>query len=183
MFKKLCGWILFKRLGFSVEETIEKPDKYVIALAPHTSNWDFLIGQLYSCATEQHIRFLMKREWFWGPLGPLMRHLGGIPVHREKHTSMTEQIAKVAINSEQFRLCITPEGTRKLQPQWKNGFYYIALKAKIPILLYGLDYKRKRIVCTKMVIPNGDIEHQLPEIKRYFEDFTGYHPQQFTTGL
>ncbi len=183
MLKKLCGWILFKVMGFSVEDTIEKPKKYIIALAPHTSNWDFVLGQLYCCATGLRIQFLMKKEWFWGPLGPLMRRLGGIPVNRSKHTSLTDQIATAAKDADTFRLCITPEGTRKLQPQWKNGFYYIALKADIPILLFGLDYKRRLLCCTKMVQPTGDLEHELPEIKRYFENFTGRHPKQFTTGL
>lgn len=183
MLGKLCGWILYKVLGFTVEETIEKPNKYIIALAPHTSNWDFILGQLYACATAHHAHFLMKKEWFWGPLGPVMRSLGGIPVRRDKSTSMTDQIAEIARRRETFCLCITPEGTRKLQPDWKKGFYYIALKAEIPILLYGLDYKKKRIVCTKSVMPTGDIDRELPEIKRYFEQFTARHPKKFTTGL
>ncbi len=183
MLKTLCSWFLFKVLGFNVEETIEKPKKYIIALAPHTSNWDFVIGELFCGATGVRVQFLMKREWFWGPFGPLMRHLGGIPVNRDKKTSLTDQIAKHAREAETFCMCITPEGTRKLQPQWKNGFYYIALKADIPILLYGLDYKRRLLKCSKMVRPTGDLEHELPEIKRYFEEFTGRHPEQFTTGL
>ena len=183
MLRKLCGRILFNLLGFTVEETIAKPNKYIIALAPHTSNWDFIIGQLFACATGQRSHFLMKKEWFRGPLGPLMRSLGGVPVHRDKSTSRTDQIAEIARTRDTFCLCITPEGTRKLQPTWKRGFYYIALKAKIPILLYGLDYKKKRIVCTKSVMPTGDIDRELPEIKRYFEQFTARHPKKFTTGL
>ncbi len=183
MVQKLCSWIFYKVLGFSVEETIEKPNKYIIALAPHTSNWDFVIGQLFSCATGHKAGFLMKKEWFFWPLGGLWRRMGGIPVYRDKSTSMTDAIAQAAKEADTFCLCITPEGTRKLQPKWKNGFYYIALKADIPILLYGLDYKRRLISCTRMVKPTGDIEKEMPEIKRYFGAFTGRHPHLFTTGL
>lgn len=70
---------------------------------------------------------------------------------------MTEQLAEVAKNSDHFCLTITPEGTRSLSPNWKNGFYYIALNAKIPILLYGVDYT-KVIQCTRTIYPSGDIE-------------------------
>lgn len=183
MIQRLARWLLYDWLDFSVVETVEKPNKYIIALAPHTSNWDFVLGQLFAYATGNHSAFLMKKEWFIWPLSLLWRKMGGIPVCRDKKTSMTDAIAQAARQSDSFRLCVTPEGTRQLQPQWKRGFYYIALKADIPILLYGLDYKRRRIECSKKILPTGDLEAQMPEIKRYFEQFTGKHPEQFTTGL
>ena len=124
----------------------------------------------------------MKKEWFFWPLGPIFRRIGGIPVYRQRHTSMTDAMALAAKETEQFHLCITPEGTRNLNPDWKKGFYFIALKAGIPILLYGLDYSRKRIQCTKTIIPNGDVEGQMKEIKLYFKDFKGKHPENFTIG-
>lgn len=164
------------------EVTEDHPDKYIICLAPHTSNWDFVIGQLYSGARGMHINFLMKKEWFFWPLGPLFRYLGGIPVYRQKHTSMTDSMADVAKTARTFQLCITPEGTRSPNPDWKKGFYYIALKAGLPILLYGIDYKRKLIKCTKTVIPSGDFEKDMKEIKLYFKDFKGKKPENFTIG-
>ena len=88
-------------------------------------------------------------------------------------------IAQQAKQAKKFRLCITPEGTRKAQPDWKKGFYYIALKAEIPILLYGLDFAERRIVCTKTIIPDGNIDAQMQEIKEYYSDFKGLHPEQF----
>ena len=112
-------------------------------------------------------------------MGILMRRLGGIPVYRSKQMHATDAIAVQAKNARKFRLCITPEGTRKAQPDWKKGFYYIALKANIPILLYGLDFADRRIVCTKTIFPNGDIEEQMKEIKEYYADFKGLHPKQF----
>ena len=182
MWKNFCNWLLYKRMGWTAEVTQDHPDKFIICLAPHTSNWDFLMGQLYIGARGMKSNFLMKKEWFFWPLGPLFRKLGGIPVYRQKHSSMTDSMAETARQSQVFHLCITPEGTRSPNPDWKKGFYFIALKAQLPILLYGLDYGRKRIVCTKTVLPNGDLESQMREIKQYFKDFTGKIPENFTIG-
>ena len=179
MFQSLSRKILFDWLGFSEIITEPLPAKCVIALAPHTSNWDFIIGKLYTTAIGESNMFLMKKEWFFWPLGILMRRMGGIPVYRDKKMRVTDSVAEQAKQSEIFRICVTPEGTRKPNADWKKGFYYIALKANIPILLYGLDFKTRRIVCTKKVIPNGDVDNQLLEIKDYFRDFTGKHPEKF----
>ena len=108
--------------------------------------------------------------------------MGGIPVYRQKHTSMTDSMAETAKQTPVFHLCITPEGTRSRVEEWKKGFYFIALKAGIPILLYGLDYEKKHIKCTKTIIPTGDLEADMREIKLYFKDFIGKKPQNFTTG-
>ncbi len=182
MWKSFCRWLLYKQLGWSIDVTQEHPSKYIICLAPHTSNWDFLIGQLYNGAEGLKSNFLMKKEWFFWPLGPIFRRLGGIPVFRSKKTSMTDNLAEAARKAEKFMLCITPEGTRSPNPEWKRGFYYIAQKAEIPILLYGVDYERKLIRCTKTIIPNGDIDAQMREIKLYFKDFKGKKPENFTIG-
>jgi len=169
-------------MGWSKEITIDHPGKFIICLAPHTSNWDFIIGQLYARAEGIKSNFLMKKEWFFFPLGQIFRKMGGIPVWRSKHTSMTDNLAATAIQSKNFRLCITPEGTRSRNPEWKKGFYYIAMKAHIPILLYGIDYEKKLISCTKSLIPSGDIEKEMREIKLYFKDFKGKDPRLFTIG-
>lgn len=179
MLRTLCGWLLYKVCGWTKEVSVSHPKKYIICLAPHTSNWDFVLGQLYSHADGVKINFLMKKEWFFFPLGALFRRLGGIPVNRQKKGSMTDALAETARQSEEFRLCVTPEGTRKSNPEWKKGFYYIALKAGLPILLYGVDYERKLIQCTKVVVPTGDIDREMAEIKEYFKNFKGKHPEQF----
>ena len=141
--KSFCNWLLFKRMGWTAEVTEPHPDKYIICLAPHTSNWDFLIGQLYSTSQGMKSNFLMKKEWFFWPLGPIFRKLGGIPVWRSKHTSMTDNLAETAKQEDIFHLCIQ---------------------------------------CTKTIIPNGDIETQMREIKLYFKDFKGKCPEKFTIG-
>jgi len=182
MLRRLCYWLLYKRGKWKKNVTEEHPDKYIICLAPHTSNTDFLIGQLYMRAEGMSINFLMKKEWFFWPLGYFFRSIGGIPVCRSKHTRMTDQLAETAQREKNFRLCVTPEGTRSLNPDWKKGFYFIALKAGLPILLYGLDYKRRMIQCTRTIIPTGDVEQDMKVIKDYFKDFTGKRPELFTTG-
>ena len=182
MMKKLCRWILYKKMGWKTDITVEHPDKYIICLAPHTSNWDFILGQLYMRAEGYRINFMMKKEWFWGPLGYFFKSIGGIPVWRSKKTSMTDNLAETAKKAESFHLCITPEGTRSRNPDWKKGFYYIALKAQIPILLYGLDYEKRLIQCTRSIVPSGDIEKEMRDIKLYFKDFKGKKPDLFTIG-
>lgn len=182
MIKDICQWVLYKHLGWKKDVTVSHPKKFIICLAPHTSNWDFIIGLLFSRAEGLKSNFLMKKEWFFWPLGPIFRKLGGVPVWRSKHTSMTDNLAETARKRDTFGLCITPEGTRSLNPEWKKGFYFIALKAGIPILLYGVDYEKKLIQCTKVIIPSGDVEKDMKEIKLYFKDFKGKKPEKFTIG-
>lgn len=182
MSRKFFENLLYRKYGWTkiIDQPI--PEKYIICLAPHTSNWDFVLGQLFAHAEGLHINFLMKKEWFFWPLGPIFRKMGGIPVYRSKHTRMTDAMAETARRADRFALCITPEGTRSRTAEWKKGFYYIALGANIPILLFGADYERRIIQCTKTIIPNGDIEGQMREIKQYFKDFKGKKPENFTVG-
>ena len=105
-----------------------------------------------------------------------------IPVNRGKHTSMTDALAETARKVPGFRLCVTPEGTRSLNPEWKKGFYFIALKAELPILLYGVDFKERKIVCTKMIVPSGNVEEDMKIINTYFKDFKGKRPELFSVG-
>ena len=178
----LSRFILYKLLGWEKFVNIPLPDKCIICLAPHTSNWDFILGQLYARAEGLNSKFLMKKEWFIGPLGSFFKKLGGIPVWRSRHSSMTDRLADLAESTPHFQLCVTPEGTRSLNPEWKKGFYFIALKANIPIVLYALDYQSKTIHCTKMIMPNGNVEEQMKEIKLYFKNFKGKFPEKFSLG-
>ena len=114
MLKAFCRWLLYSKMGWRTDITVAFPKKCVICLAPHTSNWDCILGQLYSGAAGFKSNFLMKKEWFFWPLGPLFRKLGGIPVWRSKRTSMTDNLAETAKQAKTFHLCITPEGN--IQP-------------------------------------------------------------------
>ncbi len=182
LWARLCRLLLFRILRFRSELTVEPPRRCVIALAPHTSNWDFIVGMLFSGATGFRCQFVMKAEWFRWPLGGMLRRIGGIPVRRDRHNGLVSQLAEEARHAQDFHLCITPEGTRKRVAAWKSGFYYIALEADIPILLYGLDYRRRLLSCTRMLRPTGDVEGEMREIKQYFAGFTPRHVGRFTTG-
>ena len=182
MLRNLCQFLLYRLMGWRKEVTTDLPTKGIICLAPHTSNWDFIIGLLYSRAEGIWSNFLMKREWFFWPLGPLFRHLGGIPVWRDRRSSLTDRLAESARQADRFMICVTPEGTRSLNPDWKKGFYFIAQKAGLPIILYAIDYEKKLIVSTKTLHPTGDVEKDMREIKLYFKDFKGKIPEKFTIG-
>jgi 1-acyl-sn-glycerol-3-phosphate acyltransferase len=166
--KNLSRWIL-KLKGWKLVVSVEEPLKSVICLAPHTSNWDFIIGKLSYWALDRKSHFLMKKSWFFFPLGSLFRAMGGIPIDRSKHTSVTQQMVDEFNRHDKFHLAITPEGTRKFVETWKMGFYYIALNAKIPIQLAYIDYKKKEMGITKIFIPTGDENADMEIIKSYYK--------------
>lgn len=166
-------------MDWKEQVTVPRHDKCIICVAPHTSNWDFLIAEIYYCAIGRTAGFLMKKEWFFWPLGNLFRRMGGIAVERSRHTSLTDQLAEKALKAERFELAVTPEGTRSLVHTWKRGFYFIALKARLPIMLYAIDYEKKLIVCTKTIHPSGDVETDMREIMDYYRTFKGRHPEKF----
>lgn len=178
MFKSLCR-LIFRKMGWQVEMTVPYRDKCIICVAPHTSNWDFIIAELYYHSIGRTAGFLMKKEWFFWPMGVLFCSMGGIPVERSRHVSLTDRVAEAAIKAERFELAVTPEGTRSLATKWKRGFYFIALKAGLPIQLYAIDYKNKRIVCTKELVPSGDVEADMRLIMDYYRPYEGKYPGKF----
>lgn len=108
--------------------------------------------------------FMMKKDWFFWPLGPIFRWMGGIPVDRSRKSSLVDQMINIAKSSKKFHLAITPEGTRKANPNWKKGFYYIAQGAGLPIILVAIDYEKKCITAEKVFTLAGNIEKDMREI-------------------
>jgi 1-acyl-sn-glycerol-3-phosphate acyltransferase len=158
------------------------PEKCVICIAPHTSNWDFILGLLYGYALDLHSHFLMKKEWFYFPMSLLMKKLGGIPVDRKQKTSLTETMTEWFNKKSSFRLAIAPEGTRQLTKEWKKGFYFIALKAQVPIALVFIDYKTKTMGIRQIFFPTGNVDVDLPLIQSYYKDFEGKFADRFFSG-
>ena len=105
-------------------------------------------------------------------------HTGGSGTQNIIGRPMAERFAR----SKKFQLAITPEGTRKANPNWKKGFYFIALKAQVPIVMIGIDYTTKTISATKAIMPSGDIEKDMREVKLYYKDFKGKNPENFALG-
>ncbi|WP_300697936.1 1-acyl-sn-glycerol-3-phosphate acyltransferase [uncultured Bacteroides sp.] len=182
MKKAIYGFIFYRILGWKTNVTVPNYDKCVICAAPHTSNWDLFIGKLFYGAMGRKACFMMKKEWFFFPLGLIFKSIGGIPVNRGRKSSLVDQMAERFANSKRFQLAITPEGTRKANPEWKKGFYFIALKAQVPIVLIGVDYRTKTITSTKAIMPSGDLEKEMREVKLYYKDFEGKNPKNFALG-
>jgi 1-acyl-sn-glycerol-3-phosphate acyltransferase len=177
--KKISNFIFTKLLGWKFENVQPEVSKCVIAVAPHTSNSDFLIGKLAYSALGRKSQFLMKKEWFVFPLSLIFKAMGGIPVSRNRHTSMTDTLAAEFSKHDRLQIAVTPEGTRKRVTEWKRGFYYIALKAKVPILLIGLDYKKKAAIFLDTFLPTGNFDVDIAKIKACYAGVVGKYPEKF----
>lgn len=171
--------LIFKLFGWKAIVTIPEPHKSVICVAPHTSNWDFIIGKLYYWSMGRDSHFLMKKSWFFFPMGNLLRATGGIAIDRSKSSSVTLQMAREFDDREHFHLAITPEGTRSLNKKWKMGFYHIAVKAFVPIQLAYIDYAKKEMGITRIIYPTGDEKADMEKIHEYYKDVTARHPEKF----
>jgi len=179
MIKKICK-LLLRFSKWESDITVDIPSKCVICVAPHTSNRDFFLAKIfYTSVGGGNPHFLMKKEWFFFPLSCLLKSMGGIPVNRKKKQSLTEQMVEKFNLAKRFQLAIAPEGTRKKNPEWKTGFYYIALKAKVPILLAHIDYLKKKIGITGILHPSGDEKQDMQTIKAFYQNFTGRYPEKF----
>lgn len=172
MILRLMGWKLGKTDG------VERP-KCVICVAPHTSNWDFVIGKLFYTSIGCNASFLIKKEWFFFPLNLFFHWLGGVPVDRDRRTSVTDQMAERFAANERFQLAVTPEGTRKRASEWKKGFYYMALKANVPILVAYFDYGKKVVGSMGLFYPTGDADNDILAIRRMYRGVTACHPANF----
>ncbi len=169
---RLFGWNIYTRVPLDVR-------KAVIIMAPHTSNWDFVIGRLAFFVHRIKPLILIKREAFNPMLAPLLRWLGGIPVDRDQSSNIVKKITTEFQKNDEFFLLITPEGTRRRVEQWKKGFYFIAHNARVPVFLGFLDYRRKEGGIGKALIPSGDFEADFKIIEEFYRDKTAKHPKKF----
>ncbi len=178
----LSKWIL-RIAGWKVKITQPDYPKCIICVAPHTSNWDFILGELAITSVGRHAGFLMKESWFFFPLGYLFRAIGGIPVPRKKkaNRSVTDFVIDKFNSSQKMALAITPEGTRSRTSQWHTGFLHIAAEAHVPLLLAAIDAGTKTISLTEKFTPTGNVDADMQAIKQYYKQFTGIYPEKFTT--
>ena len=175
---KLSRFIL-KLMGWKIGQVLPDIPKCVIAVAPHTSNSDFIIGKLGYTAVGRTTHFLIKKSWFVFPFNHLFNSIGGIPVDRDKRTSITEKMAVEFEKRDKFQLALTPEGTRKRVNKWRKGFYFIALKANVPIVLVALDYGTKTVSFLDTFYPTGDVDGDIKIIRSKYNHVEAKHPDQF----
>lgn len=171
------GQFLLKLAAWKIVGTLPNEKKYIIAVAPHTSNWDLLVGLLGRFSFGVKVSFLMKKQVFAFPFGSIMRGLGGIPVDRAKKSNLVEQLVAMFQQNEALILAITPEGTRSPISRWKEGFYHVAYQAQIPIVMVGFDYPSKEIRIGEIFKPSGDINKDFPEMIAYFRTIHGRYPK------
>jgi 1-acyl-sn-glycerol-3-phosphate acyltransferase len=176
--QRLCQLTL-KIFGWKCEALVPNLDKCILLVAPHTSNWDFVVGKFCYTALGRNSNFVIKNEWMKGPIGALMKKLGGIGVDRSRAQHFTDAIAEQYRVRNQFNLAITPEGTRKANPKWKKGFYHIALKAEVPIVLVKMDYKLKTVCLFHTFAPTGNEQADIWAIQQMYIGVTAKHPKQF----
>lgn len=178
----VAKWLLDK-YGWKFVVNVPVAPKCVICVAPHTSNWDFVLGELAIRSVGMKAGFLMKSTWFFPPLGFLMRRIGGIPVVQKRHTHVTDTVVEAFSNADKMAIAVTPEGTRSPNPNWHKGFFYIARDAHVPILLAYIDYGKKLICIDRVFEPTDDPEADLVELKKYYQGSTARYPEKFVTGL
>ena len=149
-------------------------------MAPHTSNWDFLLGWIGYKSISINSKYLIKKEAFVFPVSGLIKAMGGIPVDRKASTNIVIQVGDMFRKSDDLVITITPEGTRSLSRNWKRGYYYIAEHANVPIALGFLDYKKKIGGIGHMIYPSGNYEADLKLIEEFYADKTGKYPANFS---
>ena len=181
MMQKISQFIL-RLKGWKYEVLTPDFDKCILLVAPHTSNWDFLMGKLGYTAMGRNANFVIKKEWTKGFIGFFIKKLGGIGVDRSKPTNFTDQIAEIFKTRDKFSLAITPEGTRKRNPKWKKGFYHIAMKAQVPIVLVVIDYKKKYMALFDVFTPTGNEQADIKAIQQKYKGASGKYPDQFSIG-
>ncbi|WP_374172673.1 1-acyl-sn-glycerol-3-phosphate acyltransferase [Flavobacterium tructae] len=178
MKKRLYKFIFFKLMGWKivgVENAVVK--KCVMMVMPHTSNHDFYLGIFTRGISGLEMNWVGKKELFRFPFGYYFRNVGGEPIDRTGGLNKVESIAAIFDRKEVFRLAVAPEGTRKGVKELKSGFYYIALKANVPIIPVAFDWGKKEVNLGKPFLPTGDYDCDLSELKKHYEGVLGKIPE------
>jgi 1-acyl-sn-glycerol-3-phosphate acyltransferase len=172
-FLRWNGWTMEGALPASAS-------KSVLIAAPHTSNWDLPYTLMAGFALDLNLYWMGKTSLFRGPMGPVMRWLGGIAVDRSRSNNLVAASAEALRAADgPLQLVVPPEGTRGKTRHWKTGFYFIALQAEVPIVLAYMDYARKVGGLGPEFKPTGDVERDLAEIKRFYAGVKGRNADQF----
>ena len=176
-FQKLCLGVL-SLFGW---RTVYKPPaepKGIILVYPHTSNWDFIIGILFSYGYGLGASWIAKHSAFRWPLGPLLRRIGGIPIDRRKASGTIGAMVDAYRENESLWIAITPEGTRSRTDHWKSGFYRIALAANVPCALGFIDFKTKTVSIATYVRFTGETGKDLARLREFYAGKRGLRPEK-----
>lgn len=178
MKRNIYEWIFFKLMGWKIIGEIDSTiKKSIMIVVPHTSWHDFYIGLLARGIIGLEMNYVAKKELFIFPFGAYFRWMGGAPLDRSGGKNIVDSIVSIFKSREIFRLGIAPEGTRKKVTEWKTGFYYIALKAEVPIIPIAFDYKNKQVVLNEPFYPTGNIEADFKILKSLYKGIIGKIPE------
>lgn len=166
--RAVVGRMMLRLLRWRIGPGLPDLAKAVIITAPHSSNWDFPVGIAVVFALRLDVRFVGKVELFRGPLGPLMRWLGGLPVNRKHPVGLIEQTVAMFQEREALLLAVAPEGTRKPVARWKSGFHRIALAAGVPIVPGYFDNRRREVGFGAPFYPTGDAEADIAALRAFY---------------
>ncbi len=151
--------------------------KAVVVAAFHTTNWDGIMLVLAMMALRVHIVWIVKKELMWFPLGNAMRAMGALPIDRLGSQGVTDFLVAEFNRRDHMILVLSPEGTRHKVTRWRRGFYVIAERAHVPIVLAGIDYRRKVMGFGPSFVPSGDLDQDAEILRSFYKDFTPLHPE------
>lgn len=165
-------------MGWTLEGDLPRQlKKYVIIVVPHTSWFDFFLGLIVRAVLHEQINYIGKKSLFEPPFGWFFRWMGGAPIDRSKSSDTVSATANIFETREEFRLALSPEGTRKKVERWKTGFYYISKAAKVPIVLVAFDYGTKGIKISEPRYPTENMEADFESYHRFFDGVVGKIPE------
>lgn len=176
---RALGAFLLRVKGFRFEGELPNESRFVLLLAPHTSNWDFVLALATVLALDVKANWFAKHTIFRPPLGSFFRKIGGIALDRGSPRSALQQITAAFDSADELVFCIAPEGTRKRIPRWKRGFYQIALAAEVPIVCGYVDYGRRVCGIGLVLQPSGDYAADIEKIQSFYRTIQPKFPEQF----
>ena len=173
---KLLSKLVFWIFGWKIKGGLpEGAKRYVVIVGPHTSAWDVVFGVAAIYLFDLPVRFLAKQEAFKPPFGFLLKAWGGIPIDRFSNNNVVDQVVKMFEENEEFILALSPEGTRSKVHEFRKGFYYMALGAKVPIVMGYLDFKNKIAGIGPIIHPTGNYEEDEKIIRTFYSAIEGKH--------
>ena len=168
--------------GWKIEGNFPDCPKMMLIVAPHTSNWDFLVGLMAKFALRLECRFMAKASLFWWPLGAFLRRMGGIAIDRAAADDVVMGSVRAYRDRERLVLAITPEGTRARVERWKSGFHRIARSAAVPVVLVVFDYGRKVVQLGPAFAATEDYARDLAAIQSHITAAMAKHPERYGQG-
>ena len=169
--------------GWRIEGALPDEPRFVIIVAPHTSNLDFLVGVLAMFAVGVRLNWLGKHTLFRFPVAPLLRWLGGEPIDRNARRGTVEVAIERFRTRPQWVLGLTPEGTRRRVEQWRTGFHQIAVGAGVPVVPVWMDYQRRVLGLGAPMRLAGDPATDVAVVRSLYRKEMARYPEQFAESL